>query len=166
VIVAQTERVAQARLMAEVAKFPPLGNRSFGSRRLIDLYGRNYWETANREQLLILQVESPEALRRAPELAAVVGVDGLMFGPDDFTLRLGKPMEASSTNPEVWAAAVETARAAREEGKRAMGFAMPTTASIEAAVRAGFQMISVGAVARCVTEGSAALRKGIQAWRG
>lgn len=111
-------------------------------------------------------VENPDALRCAPELAAVVGVDGLMFGPDDFTRRQGKPMEASLIGPEVWAAAVETARAARVEGKRAMGFATPTAASIEAAVRAGFQMISVGAVTRCVTEGSSALRKEIQAWRG
>ncbi len=165
VIVAQTERVEQAIAAAEAAKFPPRGNRSFGSRRLIDRHGRNYIERADREQKLILQVESPQAIEQAVSFARVPGVDGLMIGPDDIKMRMGKPMETPLTDPDLWPLATATAQAARSAGKLAMGFAAATWESVERVYRAGFHLLSVGAVTRCVTEGSAALLNGIARWK-
>src|SRR5437016_448957 len=52
----------QARAIAFAAKFPPLGKRSYGSRRLVDQQGRNYSDAANEDTLLIVQIESPQAI--------------------------------------------------------------------------------------------------------
>lgn len=88
VIVPQVDTVAQAAVAVQAAKFPPLGNRSFGGRRPIDREGRSYVETANQQTKLICQIESPAAVAAADSLAALPGVDGLFIGPDDLALRL------------------------------------------------------------------------------
>jgi len=82
----------QAAAVVQAGKFAPTGNRSYGGRRPIDLYGRNYSEP-ERQPLLILQIESPEALENVETIAAMPGVDGLFLGPDDLLIRQGCPMD-------------------------------------------------------------------------
>jgi 4-hydroxy-2-oxoheptanedioate aldolase len=84
--------VEQAQNVVNAAKFPPLGKRSYGGRRPIDLQGRGYADTANQEILLVVQIESPEAIENADAIAALPGVDALMLGPDDVMLRRGFSM--------------------------------------------------------------------------
>src|SRR5882724_3525460 len=87
VIVPTIESMDEARAMVRAAKFPPLGNRSFGGRRVIDRMGRNFYRSANTDTVLILQVESSPAVSLADKLAAMDGVDGLFPGPDDHAIR-------------------------------------------------------------------------------
>jgi 2-keto-3-deoxy-L-rhamnonate aldolase RhmA len=166
VIVAQVESVAQAQSMVMAAKFPPLGNRSFGGRRIIDRHGRDYIQKANSEQWLILQIESPEAAAICDSIAAIPGVDGLMIGPDDMKLRLGLSLSAPLDTPELARASAAVTAACRRHGKRAMGFAVPTPAGIQAGIDAGFDLISLGAIARMIQQGSGDLVKVRQAWAG
>ena len=83
--------------MASAARFAPLGSRSFGGRRIIDLYGRDYVHIANQRQLLIAQIETPQAVQCAEQIAAVDGIDILFFGPDDIRVCLQLPMDAPLT---------------------------------------------------------------------
>lgn len=92
VIVPCVDTPAQAQAVVEAAKFPPLGKRSYGSRRNIDFQGRKYSDTANDLALLIVQIESPEAIDNVEEIAAMPGVDALFLGPDDLMLRRGYSM--------------------------------------------------------------------------
>lgn len=94
VIVPMVETLDEARRMVRASKFPPLGNRSYGGRRVIDLQGRGYYETANRDTILILQVESNEACGISEAMAAIDGVDGLFVGPDDLLIRSGHKVDA------------------------------------------------------------------------
>lgn len=94
VIVPLVESVEEALALVKAAKFPPLGNRSYGGRRVIDWQGRSYYETANRDTVLVLQVESSAACAIAGELAALEGVDGLFLGPDDLLIRDGRHVDA------------------------------------------------------------------------
>lgn len=87
IIVPQIDTADQARQAVRFSKFPPLGNRSYGSRRLYDRQGPDYHRAANQSVRLFCQIESPEALDHADSIAAVEGVDGLFFGPDDMTMR-------------------------------------------------------------------------------
>jgi 2-keto-3-deoxy-L-rhamnonate aldolase RhmA len=89
VIVPCVDTAEQARALVTAAKFPPLGNRSYGGRRPIDLHGRMYAHTANEDTLLLLQIESPLAITNAEQIAAIPGVDGLFLGPDDIMFRRG-----------------------------------------------------------------------------
>lgn len=92
VIVPGVDTAQQARAVVDAAKFPPVGKRSYGGRRPIDLGGRNYAGTANQDVMLIVQVESPQAIENVDAIAAVPGVDALFLGPDDIMLRRGYSM--------------------------------------------------------------------------
>jgi len=92
VIVPCVDTPEQAQTLVNAAKFPPLGNRSYGGRRPIDLQGRPYSDTANEDLMLVCQIESPEAIENAGAIAAIPGVDALFLGPDDIMLRRGYSM--------------------------------------------------------------------------
>jgi 4-hydroxy-2-oxoheptanedioate aldolase len=83
----------QARQLVQAMKFPPLGDRGFdgGGRDAAFWVGapKDYIQQANKETLLVVQIETPQALENVDEIAAVEGVDVLFLGPGDMSLRLG-----------------------------------------------------------------------------
>ena len=70
ILVPMVDTVAQARNIVEAVYFPPLGKRSFGGRRVTDVGGRNYYQTANEDTLLVVQIETPEGAANAEAIAA------------------------------------------------------------------------------------------------
>jgi 4-hydroxy-2-oxoheptanedioate aldolase len=78
----------------------------------------DYAVHCNTEKLIILQIESPEALANVEEIAAVPGFDALLFGAGDYSHRIG--MLGQATAPQVVAARRRVARAARAHGKHSM----------------------------------------------
>lgn len=91
-MVPMVESAEQARLVVESAKYPPLGRRGVG------LLYRDDWvdgqvaatmERANRELLLIAQIETASGLQRADDIAAVEGIDVVWLGHFDLTASLG-----------------------------------------------------------------------------
>jgi 4-hydroxy-2-oxoheptanedioate aldolase len=70
------------------------------------------------ERIIILQIESPEALANIDEIMAVPGFDMVCFGPADFAHLTGTPGKTS--DPGVVAARQQVARVAREHGKFVM----------------------------------------------
>lgn len=78
--------------LARFTRFPPIGNRGLDGAGLdveFDVQkGAEYTDAANRETMLVVQIESPEAVGNADEIASVEGVDGLFIGPGDLGLRL------------------------------------------------------------------------------
>lgn len=90
---------AEAHALAQAVKFPPLGQRGLDGAGLDnDFYLEGtaaYPIPANEETLLILQIESPEAVANIDAIAATPGVDGLFMGPGDLALRLNCPIDWS-----------------------------------------------------------------------
>jgi 2-keto-3-deoxy-L-rhamnonate aldolase RhmA len=94
---------ATARAIVSAAKFPPLGNRGFGGGVVRDadftldggLSDSTYFAEANRETFIFAQIETPQAVANADEIAAVEGIDALFVGPADLGLRLaaGLPVD-------------------------------------------------------------------------
>lgn len=120
VIVPLVNHAEEAKQAVKAAKFPPLGSRSYGGRRVIDLKGRTYSDTANTDTLLIVQAESPEAVDNAEEIAAVPGVDALFFGPDDLMLRRGLPMNTPRSRETIGREMEIVTAACRKHGKFAV----------------------------------------------
>jgi 4-hydroxy-2-oxoheptanedioate aldolase len=109
----------EAREVVRWAKFAPLGRRGFDGSGpdvpyLLTPMDR-YLREANEQTFVIIQLEEPHAVGRAEEIAAVPGVDMLMFGPADFSVITGIPGEFS--HPSVAVALETVARAARSTGK-------------------------------------------------
>ncbi|MBL9216062.1 MAG: hypothetical protein JNG83_11345, partial [Opitutaceae bacterium] len=152
-IVPMVQNAAEARRVIAAAKYPPLGDRSYGGRRVGDLRGRHYPQDVNADVIVLLQIETEEGLRNADEIAAIPGVDGLFYGPDDVLVRRGLPMDTPKT-PETLGADLRTvAEACRRQGKIAATLAF-TPALIEFCVRSGYRLVAAGADIAMLTGGS------------
>lgn len=153
VIVPCIDTPEQARAAVDAAKFPPEGRRSYGSRRQIDRTGRTYSDTANHDQMLVVQIESPAAVEAASEIAGIPGVDALMMGPDDLMLRRGVSMSEPRV-PSLLRKDMEAiATAATNNGKFALGLGFDE-AMISLNIELGFKMIVCGADTAFLTNGS------------
>ncbi len=145
IIVPHVSSADEARQIVEWTRFHPVGKRAIdggnadGRFCLIPL--SDYLHHSNTERVIILQIESPEALANVEAIAAVPGFDGIMFGPGDFSHRIGKAGQIDA--PEVVAARKRVASVARKHGKFAMTSGL--FAPFEEFVREGHQVFNVGA---------------------
>jgi 4-hydroxy-2-oxoheptanedioate aldolase len=104
--------------IAKAVRFPPLGQRGLDGAGLDNAFylkgTEHYPASANAETILILQIESPEALDNIDAIAGTPGVDGLFIGPGDLALRLGCPLDWE--NPKMTAAEDAVAASAAKHG--------------------------------------------------
>ena len=109
----------EARQVVAAMKFHPLGIRGFdgGNRDMpfCTMPMDEYVKQANEETFLLVQIEEPSAVEQAEAIAEVEGVDGLFFGPADFSVLSGIP--GQGTHRLVVEAREEIARAAQKAGK-------------------------------------------------
>lgn len=122
IIVPHVATAAEARQIVEWTRFHPIGKRALDGGNIDGMFclvpQEEYLRHANTERLIVLQIESPEALENVEAIAAVPGFDGLLFGPGDFSHRLGKAGQLS--DPAVAAARKRVAAAGRAHGKFVM----------------------------------------------
>ncbi len=139
------DTAADAAALARAVKFPPLGERGLDGAGLDnDFYlagTATYPEAANRETLLIVQIETPESLANIEAIAETPGVDGLFIGPGDLALRLQCPLDWN--HPKMIAAEDAVAEAARRHGV-AWGRPAGTVEQIARIARKGARLIVHG----------------------
>jgi 4-hydroxy-2-oxoheptanedioate aldolase len=95
IIVPHVTTSDEARQIVSWVRFHPHGKRALDGGNADGQYCHlpidEYIRHSNEERLIILQIESPEAMENLNEIAAVPGINGLMFGPGDYSHRIGKP---------------------------------------------------------------------------
>jgi len=81
----------QARAAVSYTRYPPQGVRGVAAMHRGSLYGHapHYLKSANEGIAVVIQLETPEAIERLGEIAAVPGVDSLFVGPGDLAAALG-----------------------------------------------------------------------------
>lgn len=135
----------RAKQLTDASKFPPLGDRGLdGSGIDADFYINkvdDYCQQANRETLLIAQIESPSAIENAESIAAVPGVDALLVGPGDLSLRLG--CTGSIEDPKI-RAAVEKVAAGCDRHRKPWGFPVNDIGHAKIAVGMGCKLLCFG----------------------
>ncbi len=145
IIVPHVANADEARQIVEWVRFHPVGKRALdggnidGQFCLVPL--DEYLHHSNTERIVILQIESPEALEHVEAIAAVPGFDLLLFGPGDFSHRIGKPGKLD--DPQVVAARKRVAAAARAHGKYAMTAGL--IAPFGQLVDEGYRLFGIGA---------------------
>jgi len=153
ILVPMINTVEEARHVVAGLRFPPLGVRSYGGRRVIDVDGRDYYR--ERELMVIAQTETLEAVENAAEIAAVEGIDGLFFGPDDMRVRMDIPVNTPMTeHPRLKEALRQTVDAARGAGKFTACVAV-TPEAVEMVVGMGYRMVVGGGDIRFLRTASA-----------
>jgi 2-dehydro-3-deoxyglucarate aldolase/4-hydroxy-2-oxoheptanedioate aldolase len=93
IMIPRVETKAQVEYIVESALFPPRGKRGCSvNKGQNDFRSQKPWEfaeEANRENLIILQIERQKAVEKIEELLSVPGVGAIVIGPNDLALSLG-----------------------------------------------------------------------------
>ncbi len=91
------ETVEQVREVVGAAKYLPLKGkaveRAVRSGELPSEETRAFLEERNRNNVLVIGIESVAAMERLDELLSVQGVDAAFVGPNDLTIQLGIPAQ-------------------------------------------------------------------------
>jgi 4-hydroxy-2-oxoheptanedioate aldolase len=85
------QNAQEAAAAVSYTRYPPQGVRGFASASRATNFGRipNYWQAAQEEICVLVQVETASALAEIEAIAAVDGVDGIFIGPGDLSASLG-----------------------------------------------------------------------------
>src|SRR2546426_3957321 len=119
VIAPHIQSPQDAARVVRAAKFPPLGDRSF-TGSLPHFQFRTFptseiFEALNEATMVIVMIESAEALAAVDEIAAVDGVDMLFIGTNDLCSSLGIPGQLD--HDSIRNAYARTIEACRKYGK-------------------------------------------------
>lgn len=124
-------------------KYPPVGIRGIGPRRASNYYQsfQDYVAAADKETMVIIQIEHIDAVKNIDEILQVKGIDAIFIGPADLTASMG--LLGKYDDPRV----IATIDKVLEKAKRAnVIVGIHTFGPEDAAKRIaqGFQLIIVG----------------------
>ena len=156
---------ADARAFVSAAKYPPLGDRSWGPHRATTLAGitdqKTYLRDANEMVVTFAMIETREAMNNLASIAAVPGIDVLFVGPSDLSIALtdGATVDPHSVAVEV--ALEKVVAAARGAGKIAGLYCISAERAL-ACARRGFRFMAVGSDLGFLRAGTAAASKALK----
>ena len=133
VVVPHVDTTEKAEAIAKAARFGHGGRGFAGSTRWANYATRpmgDLLEQSRDETVVIAQIEEPEGVEVAAEIAAIEGIDGLFLGPADLAVAYGTTDQRS---PELIAGFKAVGTAARDNGKAAMSFVANAGAAQELA---------------------------------
>lgn len=81
----------QAQRLVDAAYYPPLGHRSIGNCRATLYFGDDYYDKFNAELLLMVIIESIQAVQNIDEIMSIDGISGCQIGTSDLSASLGLP---------------------------------------------------------------------------
>jgi 2-keto-3-deoxy-L-rhamnonate aldolase RhmA len=95
IVVPHVDTAEEAARIAAAFRFPPRGHRSWGGP--VALYGfqppaiPEAQAGLDREVMIVVMLESPEAIENVDAIAATPGIDALLIGTSDLTSEMGIP---------------------------------------------------------------------------
>lgn len=144
VIAPMTNTVEQVKALVKAAKYPPMGQRSWGGYTMLQSAGvaaGDYLKQANSETLVMAMVETQEALDAVEAIAAVPGLDGLFVGPSDLSIALSNGAKIDRLGAGTLDAMKKVAAAAKKNGLIAAAFA-GTADGVKAYTGIGFTFLA------------------------
>ena len=157
VIAPMINTMADAKLFAGYAKYPPMGERSWGSYGGLGASGldqNSYLKAANSFSMTFAMIETREAMAILDDILALEGIDAVFVGPSDLSIALSGGARVDATAKEVDEAlkhviarasavnkpvALYAASAERAKQGLAMGARMVTVMSDSGLLRAAAQ---------------------------
>jgi 4-hydroxy-2-oxoheptanedioate aldolase len=159
IIVPMVETVEEASRIVAATKYPPLGNRSIGgSMQAINFRTTtaDYFASADREVLVVLQIESPTGVKNASEIGGLSGVDALFVGPNDLLVRM-RQADGSDPSPANFEAALNTVLVAGKEANVPVGIYVGNAQAAQDRLAMGWQMIGIGSDLSFMLQGATSL---------
>lgn len=137
-------------------RYPPNGIRGVAAVHRANRYGRvqGYFQQADREMCVLVQLETRASIDALEAIAAVDGVDGLFIGPSDLAASLG--YLGQNSHPAVRGVIDDACRRARSAGKP-IGILAPVEDDARAYLEMGFNYVAVGSDVVTLRKGCDAL---------
>lgn len=133
--------------LAAAAKYPPVGERSWGPIRAMPLQGYSapvdYLREANSGTLAFAMIETAAALANVEAIAATPGIDALFVGPYDLATALSSGKAQDVQAPAVEQAIDRICTAAKTAGK-IPGIYCRDAESAVAMAKRGFRFVVAG----------------------
>ena len=141
IIVPMVDTAEQAQEIVSHCYFPPVGNRSYGSIRMVRTEeDPQEW---NKRIVTVMMIETSKAIANAEAIAKVPGVDALLVGSADLAMRLGRDPTVHNSHANCKDELEHVVRACCNTGKAAAVIASSVDALV-ARVREGFRLICAG----------------------
>jgi len=160
VVVPHVIDAARAAQVARAARFGLHGRGYAGFTRWAGFATRpmpDVLEQSKNETLVLAQIEEPEGVDAASEIAAVPGIDALFLGPSDLSVGYGK---TDTNSPELKAAFKTVGMAAKANGKALVTF-VPNAEKAAEWSKYGVSVFFVGSEQSWILQGAKAVASGI-----
>lgn len=162
IMVADVQSAAEARAIAQAARYAPVGRR--GAQFTVSraaLYGADYDHArkANESLLVAVMIESRAGLEAIPEIAAVEGIDMLFLGPLDLTSDYGD--FGDLTSAELATALRDAEQKILASGKLLGGAALPSERAQDMFAR-GYALTTVTSDIGLLRDAAARVAQSIQ----
>jgi 4-hydroxy-2-oxoheptanedioate aldolase len=165
VIAPMINTVADAQAYVSFAKFPPIGERSWGPHRATTLAGmpdqKIYLRQANELTMTFAMIETRTALDNVEAIAATPGIDALFLGPADLSIALSNGADVDPTASQVDREIDRISAAAAKSGK-IMGAYCHSAERALALARRGVRFLAVGSDMGFLRAGAAAVIGGLK----
>jgi 4-hydroxy-2-oxoheptanedioate aldolase len=153
---------ADARAFAAHAKYPPIGERSWGPHRAAMLGGiadqRDYLAQANSLTVTFAMTETRTALANLDAIASTPGIDGLFLGPSDLSIALSEGKSLDPLSQEVEGHLDRIVTACRNAGKIAGAYCHSAERAVALSKR-GVRFMAVSSDQGFLRAGAAAQMK-------
>src|SRR5215471_1075285 len=107
---------AEAEAFVGACRYAPQGYRSVGPLRATLYGGADYVAQANKTILTLAMIETRQAMANLEEILATPGLDAVYVGPSDLSVSMGENAGFDPEFPEVLAAILKVAPAAKKHG--------------------------------------------------
>ena len=137
------QTVEEARLAVAATRYPPKGIRGYSGTTRASRYGRDtsYNATYEDDLLVIIQIESSEAVANIADYGRIDGLDAMLIGANDLAANMGHL--GNTAHPDVVAKFDEAGAAIMATGKAA-GFQFFDRDTAKRLIERGFTLAAVG----------------------
>ena len=153
----------EAELLVAACKYPPRGVRSLGSGRFAMSFKTDaptYFQRANDEVMVIVQIEHADAIKNIDAMLSVPGVDACYVGPNDLMASMGLAPSLEPPHREFEEAMQIVLRTAKKHGVAA-GIHCATPATVNRRIAEGWLMTGMGNDQRLLLTAAQAARAAV-----
>ena len=130
----------EAEMAVKATRFAPDGLRGCGPRR-VSLFDPDYLKTANQEIMVVVQIETKQAVNNIEDICSVEGVDATYIGPADLSASYGHL--GNMSHPEVQKAIDIVYDVSKAAGIGA-GIHQASGSSIPERMKKGYNLVTLG----------------------
>ncbi len=155
---------ADAEAFARSANYPSVGQRSYAPRYAATMYGLDtgeYQRATLTDTFAFAQIETQQSYDNLDDILAVEGIDGILMGPSDFSISVGKTLEPDAYGPATIDLVKDVAERTLAAGKVPTCFTM-NAKHANLCAEFGYKLISIAMDGSMLAAGAAKSFEGIK----